>query len=81
MRAGNRAHFAALYEINFVEAPEIRGEMHAGAAHAASIDQRALLLGFILRRFAKRGGLQLGMIGQQVFAQHADFVVGVIRFA
>src|ERR1700719_1933443 len=62
------------------EAAEIRGEVHAGAAHASSINYRALLFCFILRGLAKSSGLQLGMIGQQVFAQNFYFVVRVVRF-
>ncbi len=55
--AGDRADFAALDEIDFMEAPEIRREMHAGAADEASVDEGALGLGFFVGRFAERGGL------------------------
>src|SRR3981081_1125360 len=52
--AGNGTDFAALDEINFVEAPEIGGEVHAGAAYEASINQSALGLGLFVGRFAER---------------------------
>src|ERR1700732_4247893 len=44
--AGNGANLAALDEIDFVEAPEICGEMHAGAADAGAINNRPLRFGF-----------------------------------
>ena len=72
------ADFAALLEIDFVEAPEICGEVIAGAADGAAVNQSALRLGFVLGRLAESIGLQLGMIGEQIFLQHFDFVVDEI---
>jgi len=69
------ADFAALLEIDFVEAPEIRGEVIAGATNRAAITSARWRLGFILRRFAKSVGLQLGMIGELIFLQNFYFVV------
>src|SRR5256885_14676611 len=80
VRSGDRAYFAALDEIDFVKAPEIRGEMDAGAADATSVNQSALRLGFFLGGLAEGTGLQLGMIGQKVFANNLDFVVREIGF-
>ena len=45
---GIGADFAALDEIDFVEAPEIRGEVHARAANEAAVHERALRLGFFI---------------------------------
>src|SRR5437899_3767389 len=44
--AGNRANLASLNEIDFVEAPEIRGEVHAGSANTPPVNKRALGLAF-----------------------------------
>ncbi len=73
--AGNGADFAALDEIDFMEAPEIRGEVHAGAAHQASINEGPLRLGFFVGRFAERSRLELGLVGEQIFADDLDLVV------
>src|SRR5438874_2140968 len=54
--------------------------MIAGAANSPAVNQSALRLGFILRRFANGGGLQLGMIGEQIFLQNFYFVVRKIGF-
>ncbi len=78
--AGDRADFAALLEIDFVEAPEIGGEMVAGAADGAAIDQSALRPGFVLGRFAESGGLQFWFVGEQIFGENLDFVVHEIFF-
>jgi hypothetical protein len=79
-RSGDWADFAALDEVDFVEAPKICGEMDAGATDQAAVDDRALGLGFFVGRLAKRVGLQLGMIRKQVFAQYLYFVVGEVGF-
>ena len=73
-------NFAALDEINFVEAPEVCGEMYAGAADTAAVDKRALRLGSFIGRFANGGRLQLGMIRKLVQGHDFDFVVGEIGF-
>src|SRR6267154_6255248 len=77
--AGNGTDFAALDEIDFVEAPEICSEVHAGAADEASIDEGALGLGFFVGRFAERGGLELGLVGEEIFVDDFYFVVNKIR--
>ncbi len=51
-----------------------------GATDGAAVNKRALRFGFFVRRFAKCIGLQLGMIGEQVFVEDLDFVVREIRF-
>jgi hypothetical protein len=61
---GDGTYLAALDEIDFVEAPEIRGEMYTRAADEAAVDKRALWLGFVFGSFAKRSRLELGMIGE-----------------
>src|SRR6266436_1344869 len=76
--AGNRADFAALDEIDFVEAPEICGEVHAGAADATTVKDGALGLGFFGGRLAERGGLKFGLVGQQILADDFHFVVDEI---
>src|SRR5437899_12413297 len=63
-----------------MEAPAIRGEMVAGAADGAAVNESTLRLGSVLGRFAKSVGLQFGMIGEQVFLQNLDFVVREIGF-
>src|ERR1700676_2213537 len=73
--AGDSTDFAALDEIDFVEAPEICGEVHAGAADAPSVNNGALRLSLFAGRFAERSGLQLRLIGQQIFADDFGFVV------
>ena len=65
-RAGDRADFAALDEIDFVEAPEIRGEVNAGAADQSSVNDGTLRLGFFFGSLAKCIGLELRMIRQEV---------------
>src|ERR1700730_6350440 len=74
------ADFAALDEIDFVEAPEIGGEVHAGAAYAASVNEGALRLGFFVGRFAEGSGLKLGLVGEQIFVEDFYFVVDEIGF-
>src|SRR6267154_4998380 len=78
--AGNGTDFAALDEINFVETPEIGSEVHAGAADEASIDEGALRLGFFVGRFAERSGLELGLVGEEIFVDNFYFVVNEIGF-
>src|SRR5712672_31192 len=78
--AGDGTDFAALDEIDFVEAPEICSEVHAGAADEASIDEGTLGLGFFVGRFAERSGLELGLVGQEIFVDNFYFVVNEIGF-
>ncbi len=78
--AGDGADLAALDEIDFVKAPEIRGEVHAGAADAAAVDEGALGLGLFVGRFAEGSGLKLGLVGEQVFADDFYFIVDEIGF-
>jgi hypothetical protein len=78
--AGDRAELGALDEIDFVEPPEIRGEMDAGATDQATVNQRALRLGFFIGSFAEGVGLQLGVIGKQIFVQNFYFVMGEVGF-
>src|SRR5216683_2316119 len=73
--AGNGADFAALDEIDFVEAPEIRGEVHAGAADAATVKDGALGRGFFVGRLAERSGLKFGLVGEEIFFDDFYFVV------
>ncbi len=74
-RAGNRPDFAALDEINFVEAPIVRREVHASPADTAAIDQRALRFGLLVRRLANRSRLKLWVVGELVLGKDFDFVV------
>jgi len=78
--AGDGADLAALNKIDFVEAPEVRGEMHTGAADEAAVHESALLFGCIARSFTESIGLQLGVIGEQILLQNFDFVVDEIIF-
>src|SRR5712672_1825077 len=78
--AGNGTDFAALDEIDFVKAPEICSEVHAGAADEASVHERALGLGFFVGRFAERGGLKRGLVGEEIFVDDFYFVVNEIGF-
>src|SRR5260370_42459049 len=63
-----------------MEAPEIRRQMHAGAADEASIDEGALGLGLFVGRFAERSGLELGLVGEEIFVDDFYFVVNEIGF-
>src|SRR5580704_12320021 len=76
--ARDRTHFAALDEIDFVEAPEIRREMRARAADQAAVDQSALRFGFVLGRFSKSCWLKLRMIRQKILVEDFYFVVNKI---
>ena len=78
--AYNRTDLAALDEIDFMEAPEIRGEVDAGATDASAVYQRALRLGFVIRRLAECGWLKLWMVGELVLTEDFNFVVREIRF-
>src|SRR5262249_28086873 len=68
-RAGGWADFATFYKIDFMEAPEIRGEVIARAADGTPVNESALRLGFLVRRLAEGVWLQLRMIGQKIFLQ------------
>src|SRR5260370_14579674 len=63
-----------------MEAPEIGGEMHAGATDAPAIGNRALLLRFFIRSFRKGIRLQFRMIREQVFLEDLNFVVCEVGF-
>src|SRR6266852_2404711 len=76
--AGNGADFAALDEIDFVEAPEIRGEVYAGAADATAVEDGALGLGFFGGRLAEKRRLKFGLVSQQIVADDFHFVVGFV---
>ena len=78
--AGNRPDFAALDEVNFVEAPVIGGEMDAGPADHPAVDEPALPLRLFLGGFAKGRGLKVRMIRELVSLQDFHFVVGEVRF-
>ncbi len=54
--------------------------MHAGPADHSPVNIRAMALRFVLRRLAKRSGLQLRMIGELVPLHDLNFVVREIRF-
>src|SRR4029077_5704163 len=45
---GDGTNFTALDEVDFMEAPEIGGEMYTGAADATAVDEGALGLGFFV---------------------------------
>src|SRR5260370_4686886 len=62
------------------EPPEIRREVHARPADTSSINDRALRLGFFIRRLAERIRLKLRMIRELVMPQDTNFVVTNIRF-
>src|SRR3984893_4559202 len=78
--ARDGADFAALDEIDFVEAPKIGGEVHAGATDTTAINEGALRLGFFVWRFAEGSGLQLWLVGEQILVEDFYFVVDEVGF-
>src|SRR6202022_432066 len=71
---------AALDEIDFVEAPKIAGEVHAGATDTTAINEGALRLGFFVWRFAEGSGLQLWLVGEQILVEDFYVVVDEVGF-
>ena len=63
-----------------MKTPEIRREVHAGAADASPINQGTLRLGFFVGRLAERIRLKFRMVGELVLGQDFDFVVAKIGF-
>src|ERR1700682_31428 len=49
--------------------------MHAGAADQAAVNESALRLCFLVGRLAEGSGLQLGLVGEQIFADDFFFVM------
>src|SRR5262249_27202773 len=62
-RARRWADFAALNEIDFMEAPEVCSEVITCTSDGTAVDKGALLFGLFVGRFAERVWLQLRMIG------------------
>ena len=73
--ARNGAFLAGLDEVDFVEAPVVRGEVHGAAANHASVEDCRLLDGLVRRSLAEGHRLLLRVVGQQRLRLHAILVV------
>src|ERR1700751_3464382 len=79
--AGNVGELVVLLEIDFVESPEVSGEVDAAAADATAIENRLLFPGGFIRRFAKGDGMGVDLVGEQALDEDFRLVVGEIFFA
>src|SRR6266481_8393135 len=79
--AGNIADLAVFLEIDFVETPEVGGEVDAAAADATAIENGLLFPGGFLGRLAESDGMDVDLVGEQALDEDFSFVVREIFFA